>query len=405
MNILLISLLSPPIMKVAILGIDGYIGWPLAMRLMGRGHEVVGVDSLYTRKRVSEVNSDSVTPILSMEERIKKAEEGGLGKLKFYKGDVNEPDFLYNVVRETKPDAFVHLAEQRSAPYSMIGLKQARETLMQNIGGTLNLVYAMKDIVPKAHLLKLGTMGEYGTPNIDIPEGFFKIDYNGRQDVLPFPKFAGSWYHWSKVHDTNNLMFANKVWKLKITDVMQGVVYGTETREIKKHGLYTRFDIDEVWGTALNRFCTQAVLGYPLSAYGKGNQRRGFLSLEDSISCLTLGIEKEPEEGEYRVYNQFDEHYSINELTEIVSKRATELFHNEVEIKHYPNPRVEKEEHYYNPEHSKLKELGYKPSRSLSEDIITILRDVNRFREKALELKKVIEPKTVWEKSKGLAAN
>ena len=392
-------------MKVAILGIDGYIGWPLAMRLMGRGHEVVGVDSMYTRKRVSEVNSDSVTPILSMEERIKKAEEGGLGKLKFYKGDVNEPDFLYNVVRETKPDAFVHLAEQRSAPYSMIGLKQARETLMQNIGGTLNLVYAMKDIVPKAHLLKLGTMGEYGTPNIDIPEGFFKIDYNGRQDVLPFPKFAGSWYHWSKVHDTNNLMFANKVWKLKITDVMQGVVYGTETREIKKHGLYTRFDIDEVWGTALNRFCTQAVLGYPLSAYGKGNQRRGFLSLEDSISCLTLGIEKEPEEGEYRVYNQFDEHYSINELTEIVSKRAKELFHNEVEIKHYPNPRVEKEEHYYNPEHSKLKELGYKPSRSLPEDIDTILRDVNRFREKALELKKVIEPKTVWEKSKGLAAN
>ena len=405
MNILLISLLSPPIMKVAILGIDGYIGWPLAMRLMGRGHEVVGVDSLYTRKRVSEVNSDSVTPILSMEERIKKAEEGGLGKLRFYKGDVNEPDFLYNVVRETKPDAFVHLAEQRSAPYSMIGLKQARETLMQNIGGTLNLVYAMKDIVPKAHLLKLGTMGEYGTPNIDIPEGFFKIDYNGRQDVLPFPKFAGSWYHWSKVHDTNNLMFANKVWKLKITDVMQGVVYGTETREIKKHGLYTRFDIDEVWGTALNRFCTQAVLGYPLSAYGKGNQRRGFLSLEDSISCLTLGIEKEPEEGEYRVYNQFDEHYSINELTEIVSKRAKELFHNEVEIKHYPNPRVEKEEHYYNPEHSKLKELGYKPSRSLPEDIDTILRDVNRFREKALELKKVIEPKTVWEKSKGLEAN
>lgn len=405
MNILLISLLFPPIMKVAILGIDGYIGWPLAMRLMGRGHEVVGVDSMYTRKRVAEVNSDSVTPILPMEERARKAEEGGLGKLKFYKGDVNEPDFLYNVVRETKPDAFVHLAEQRSAPYSMIGLKQARETLMQNIGGTLNLVYAMKDIVPKAHLLKLGTMGEYGTPNIDIPEGFFKIDYNGRQDVLPFPKFAGSWYHWSKVHDTNNLMFANKVWKLKITDVMQGVVYGTETKEIKKHNLYTRFDIDEVWGTALNRFCTQAVLGFPLSAYGKGNQRRGFLSLEDSISCLTLGIEKEPEEGEYRVYNQFDEHYSINELTEIVSKRAKELFHNEVEIKHYPNPRVEKEEHYYNPEHSKLKELGYKPSRSLPEDIDTILRDVNRFRDKALELKKVIEPKTVWEKSKGLAAN
>ena len=388
-------------MKVAILGIDGYIGWPLALRLLSRGHEVVGVDSLYTRKRVAEVNSDSVTPILSMEERIKALEENGLGRIKFYKGDVNDPDFLYRVVKETKPDTFVHLAEQRSAPYSMIGLSQARETLMQNMGGTLNLIYAMKDIVPKAHLLKLGTMGEYGTPNIDIPEGFFNVKYNGREDYLPFPKFAGSWYHWSKVHDTNNLMFANRVWKLKITDVMQGVVYGTQTSEINKYNLYTRFDIDEVWGTALNRFCTQAVLGYALTAYGKGNQRRGFLSLEDSIKCLTLGIEKEPEEGEYRVYNQFDEHYSINELTELVAKRAKALFNRDVEIKHYPNPRVEKEDHYYNPEHKKLKELGYKPSRNLPEDIESILKDVYKFREKAENLRSVIEPKTVWEKSKG----
>jgi hypothetical protein len=196
-------------------------------------------------------------------------------------------------------------------------------------------------------------------------------------------------------------MFANRVWKLKITDVMQGVVYGTQTSEINKYNLYTRFDIDEVWGTALNRFCTQAVLGYALTAYGKGNQRRGFLSLEDSIKCLTLGIEKEPEEGEYRVYNQFDEHYSINELTELVAKRAKALFNRDVEIKHYPNPRVEKEDHYYNPEHKKLKELGYKPSRNLPEDIESILKDVYKFREKAENLRSVIEPKTVWEKSKG----
>ncbi len=383
-------------MKVAILGIDGYIGWPLALRLLSRGHEVVGVDSLYTRKRVSEVHSDSVTPILSMEERIKQIEEKTGKTIKFHKGDVNDPDFLYRFAEETRPDTFVHLAEQRSAPYSMIGLTQARETLMQNMGGTLNLIYVMKDILPDSHLLKLGTMGEYGTPNIDIPEGFFEVKYNGREDYLPFPKFAGSWYHWSKVHDTNNLMFANKVWNLKITDVMQGVVYGTRTPEIEKYELYTRFDMDEVWGTALNRFCTQAVLGYPLTAYGKGEQRRGFLSLEDSISCLTLGIEKEPESGQYRVYNQFDEHYSINELASLVKERAKSVLKIDVKVDHIPNPRVEKDEHYYNPEHSKLKELGYKPSRNLKDDIDSILKDVFNFKEKAMSLKDVIKPKTLW---------
>ena len=387
-------------MKVAILGIDGYIGWALAMRLARNGKEVIGLDSQYTRQRVSEVGSESLLPIASMEERTKIFEEKTGKNIQFYRGDVNDPDFVIDFVKKNRPDAFVHLAEQRSAPYSMIGLKQARETLIQNMGGTINLVYAMKEFTPDAHLLKLGTMGEYGTPNTDIPEGFFEIEYNGRKDTFPFPKFAGSWYHWSKVHDTNNLMFANRVWGLKITDVMQGVVYGTKTREIEEYGLNTRFDFDEVWGTALNRFCVQASVGIPLTAYGKGDQRRGYLSLEDSISCLELGLDKPPKSGEYRVYNQFDEHYSINELTGLVKERGEKLFNYEIKVDHLDNPRVEKDQHYYNPEHRKLKELGFKPSKNLNDDIDVILKDVKLYDKIALKHKNVILPKTVWNKSR-----
>ena len=389
-------------MKILILGIDGYIGWPLALRLIARGHEVSGADSFFTRERVSEVNSDSITPIVSMEERLQKLYQLWNKKIEFQKGDVSDPEFVYDLIKKIKPDAIVHLAEQRSAPYSMLGLKQATDTLTKNMIGTLNLVYAMKDIIPESHLLKLGTMGEYGTPNIDIPEGFFEIEYKGRKDFLPFPKFAGSWYHWSKVHDTNNLMFANKLWNLRITDVMQGVVYGTRTKEIEETELYTRFDIDEVWGTALNRFCTQAVLDEPITPYGKGFQRRGFLSLEDSISCLTIGLEQPPEHGEYRVFNQFDEHYSVNELAEITSSTARDILHKRGKIEHVENPRIEKEEHYYNPEHSKLKVLGYERKRALKEEIILMLKDIEKFKGKADNLRGVIKPKTVWKNSPGL---
>jgi hypothetical protein len=388
-------------MKVAILGIDGYIGWALALRLLRNGHEVVGVDSLYTRKRVEEVHSGSITPILDINKRIDEASKFFGGKINYYQGDVNDPEFIYHVIGKELPDSIVHLAEQRSAPYSMIGLRQARETLIQNMGGTINLVYAMKDLVPKAHLLKLGTMGEYGTPNIDIPEGFFEIEYNGRKDTLPFPKFAGSWYHWSKVHDSNNLMFANRLWGLRITDVMQGVVYGTRTKEISDSGLYTRFDIDEVWGTALNRFCVQAVLGMPITAYGRGDQRRGFLSLEDSIACLMLGLEKPAGENEYRVYNQFDEHYSINEIAEFVKDGGEKILNKEIEISHVPNPRLEKEQHYYNPEHKKLRELGYKPARNLREDVNDIISDVQKFSENARKYRDRVAPKTIWRESAG----
>lgn len=388
--------------KVLILGMDGYIGWPLALRLLARGHEVVGIDNFITRKRVREVNSDSLIPIGSMAQRIRSASKS-LGEPSFIRGDVTNPGFIYSTLEREKPDAVVHLAEQRSAPYSMIGLRQATETMVKNITSTMNLIYAVKDVVPESHILKLGTMGEYGTPNIDIPEGFFEIEYHGRRDTLPFPKFAGSWYHWTKVHDSNNLMFANRLWDTAITDVMQGVVYGTRTSEIEKTSAWTRFDIDEVWGTALNRFCAQAVAGHPITPYGKGGQTRGFLSLEDSVQCLTIAIEKPPKNGEYRVFNQYDEHYSVNELAETVVKVFSSLYpdRKKPEIMHTANPRVEKEEHYYNPESKKLRELGYRPTRSLEKEISIILSDVMSFSGRIKKLEDVIMPRTSWRESSG----
>ncbi|AKA48663.1 NAD-dependent dehydratase [uncultured archaeon] len=389
-------------MKILVLGVDGYIGWTLALRLLSHGHEVIGADNYITRKRVNEVGSSSALPLMSFGRRNQVLKEKTGSNITMYRGDVSNSEFMDRIIKEEKPDAIVHLAEQRSAPYSMIGLKQAKETMVKNIVSTLNLVYSMKEHIPGSHLLKLGTMGEYGTPNIDIPEGFFEVEYKGRKDYLPFPKNAGSWYHWTKVHDSNNLMFANKVWGLNVTDVMQGVVYGTRTREIEETSLYTRFDIDEVWGTALNRFCAQAVANLPITPYGKGGQTRGFLSLEDSVSCLSLALENPPEKGEYRVFNQFDEHYSVLELAEMVKSVYEEEFGKPADIKHVPNPRVEKEEHYYNPEHEKLKKLGYRRARELREEAVIILNDLAKHRKKILRYKDVITPRTFWSKSKSL---
>ncbi|PSN85607.1 NAD-dependent dehydratase [Candidatus Marsarchaeota G1 archaeon BE_D] len=386
-------------MIVAIGGIDGYIGWALALHLAVRGHKVVGIDNFITRKRVEEVGSWSATPILTMQERIKAAKEVLGVDIQFVEGDLVNYSVVRSFFEKYKPDAFVHLAEQRSAPYSMIDVYHAVETQTQNIASSLNIVYAMKEVSPHTHLVKMGTMGEYGTPNIDIPEGFFEVEYHGRKDYLPFPRMASSWYHWSKVHDSGNMMFANKIWGLKISDVMQGVVYGTRTNEIVDERLHTRFDFDEVWGTALNRFCVQTVLGLPMTVYGKGGQTRGFISLTDSVQCLRLIIENPPDKGEYRVFNQFDEPYSVLELAQKVYKVGKEMGF-EPAIAHVPNPRVEAESHYYNPEHEKLKALGFKRTRELEEELRNMLRDLSRYKNRLEAKKDVIFPRTDWRRAR-----
>ncbi len=382
-------------MKVMIMGVDGYLGWPLAMHLSQRGHIVSGVDNLSRRRNVTEIGSNSATPIKTMDRRLESWKKFTGEEIKFYRGDLTKPGFADGIIGEEKPDCIVHLGEIPSAPYSMIDEDHCNYTQTNNVVGTNNIMFAVKRHVPKCHLLKLGTMGEYGTPNVDIPEGFFEIEYRGRRDTLPFPRQPGSWYHLSKVHDTHNIMFACKIWGLRSTDIMQGVVHGVITDEMVNDDLLTRFDFDEVWGTALNRFCAQAIIGHELTPYGKGGQTRGFIALRDSIGCMTLAAENPPAEGEYRVLNQFDETYSVNELAEHVVKVGGE-FGIDVKIRSIENPRMEREEHYYKPDREKLLKLGFRPQQDLDAELRLTLPKLMRYRRRIEARKKHIMPTIKW---------
>jgi UDP-sulfoquinovose synthase len=383
-------------MKVMILGADGYLGWPLALRLMAKGHDVVGVDNFATRKSVKEVGSDSAIPILSMTDRIKAAKDIHGFKMKFHEGDITKYNFLHKALKEEKPDAVVHFAEQRSAPYSMINAEHAAYTMQNNIVGTINLIYAIMDVNPQITTTKMGTMGEFGTPNFDIPESaFVDVEINGKRDRITTPKWAGSWYHWTKVHDTNNLLFANRIWKLTTTDIMQGPVYGTRTKEITDERLHTRFDFDEVWGTVVNRFAVESVLGIPLTAYGAGGQIRGYLSLEDSVTALSLLIENPPEKGEHRSVNQFVELLSINEIAEIV-KKAAKKQGIDIEIEHMENPRIEADRHYYNPEIKVLPSLGFHPKLKMADLAGQLIKDLKPYKTRINGFRDRILPHTNW---------
>jgi len=371
------------------------LGWPLALHLVARGHEVFGIDNFARRKNVAEVGSWSATPILRIEKRLEVARTLRGLRIKFFRGDLRKYQDAAYVLQQSRPDAIVHLGEQPSAPYSMIDCEHACYTQENNVIGTMNLLWAMKEFSPRAHLVKLGTMGEYGTPNIEIPEGFFEIEYRGRKDRLPFPRQAGSFYHLSKVHDSANIALACKIWGLMSTDVMQGVVYGTRTSEITDYKLMTRFDFDEVFGTVINRFCAQAVIGYPLTPYGKGRQRRGFIALVDSIQCLTIALENPPSHGEYRVFNQLDEIYGINELAEMVCEASNEVG-IKAEIASVDNPRVELEEHYYEVDHDELRRLGFRPVRKIEEELEIMVADLVKFKDRVKAKRSAIAPTVRW---------
>lgn len=383
-------------MRVFIAGVDGYLGWSLAIYLAGRGHEVGGADCYLRRDWVAEVGSQSVTPIRRMTERLEEFRRHFDRNLQFTRCDITDHNHIQNILRSFKPDAIVHLAEMPSAPYSMMDRDHCVFTHVNNLVGTLNLLYVMKEECPDAHLLKLGTMGEYGTPNVDIPEGFFEIEYRGRKDRLPFPRQAGSWYHQTKVHDTNNIMMGCRIWGLRSTDIMQGVVFGTRIPEMGDYeGLLTRFDVDQCFGTAINRFCAQAVIGHPLTLYGKGHQQRGFLPLKDSMQCLTLALENPPERGEYRVFNQFEKVYRLTELAEEVKQAAAPLG-LDVTINNFMNPRVEQEEHYYNPDHEHLLNLGYLPTQDLRAEITHMLKDLMNYKERIMAREHALMPDIHW---------
>jgi UDP-sulfoquinovose synthase len=381
-------------MRVLILGGDGYLGWPTALRFSACGHEVAVVDNFSRRRWHSEQGTDSLTPIRSLEERIEAWGEIGGEPIRSFVGAVEDGDFLDEVVAEIRPEAVIHYGEQPSAPYSMMSRERAAETQHTNVVGTLNLLFALRDHVPECHLVKLGTMGEYGTPNIDIEEGFIEIAHKGRTDTLPFPKQPGSLYHCSKVHDSTNLHFACRIWGLRATDLNQGVVYGIETDEtVRDERLITRFDYDEVFGTVLNRFCVQAVIGHPLTVYGSGGQTRGFLNIRDTIRCVELAVENPGERGEFRVFNQFTEQFSVGQLADLV-KLAGEHLGYTVEVQQVENPRVELEDHYYNATHTKLLDLGLEPTLLGEELVESMLHAIERHRGRVIESS--IDPRTRW---------
>src|SRR3982751_615171 len=388
-------------MRVLILGGDGYLGWPTAMRFSAGGHEVSVVDNFSRRRWHERHGTDSLTPIRTLDERIAAWQEISGNEIRSHVGAIEDPAFLEEIVIETKPEAVIHYGEQPSAPFSMANREQAVETQYTNVIGTLNLLFFLRDHAPDCHLVKLGTMGEYGTPNIDIEEGYIEISHKGRSDTLPFPKLPGSLYHCSKVADSTNIHFACRTWGLRATDLNQGVVYGIETEETNRdERLITRFDYDELFGTVLNRFCLQAVVGHPLTVYGAGRQTRGFLNIRDTLACVELAALNPAEAGEFRVFNQFTEQFSVLELAGLV-KEAGEHLGYSVEIQHYENPRVEKEEHYYNALHPKLLDLGLEPTLLGEELVESIIHAIELHKGRVIET--AIDPQTRWNPAKSPA--
>ena len=381
-------------MKVLVIGGDGYCGWATALHLSNRGYEVGILDSLVRRHWDAKLGVETLTPIAPIQRRIQRWHDLTGKSIDLFVGDINDYDFLIKALRQFEPEAIVHFGEQRSAPYSMIDREHAVLTQVNNVAGTLNILYAIKEDFPDCHLVKLGTMGEYGTPNIDIEEGYITIEHNGRKDTLPYPKQPGSFYHLSKVHDSHNIHFACKIWGLRATDLNQGVVYGVLTEETGMDELFiNRLDYDGIFGTALNRFCIQAAIGHPLTVYGKGGQTRGFLDIRDTVRCVELAIANPAESGKFRVFNQFTEQFSVGDLALMVKKAGIAMGLN-VEIDNLENPRVELEKHYFNAKNTKLLDLGLQPH-YLSDSLLdSLLNFATKYKHRVDQ--KQIMPKVSW---------
>ena len=371
--------------NILILGGDGYLGWPTAMHFSSRGHNVTVVDNYSRRKNFKESGVDFLTPTLDLNERAKIWHESTGKEIKVFIGDLSEINVTKSLFDGTVkydwaisknfsgiPNCVIHFAEQPSAPYSMLNLEKSDFTIVNNLRVTNNLMWCVKDFSPTTHIIKLGTMGEYGTPNIDIEEGWIDIYHKGQNDRFLFPRQASSIYHTSKIMDTDLLWFGVRTWGLTVTDLMQGPVYGIETDEsLKDQRLMTSFSYDEIFGTVLNRFIVQSICNYPLTIYGSGNQKRGYLNLIDTLKCIYAAFENPPTQGKLDIYNQITEVLSVKEIALLVQQIGNERGHK-VKIQSVDNPRVEKEDHYYNPKYSGLQELGFKPT-LLSSEILNKL--------------------------------
>ena len=362
-------------MRVLVLGGDGYLGWPTAMYLSAQGHQVAVVDNYLRRNLAREEDVEPLFFVPNLDERSRIWQEKSGNAIKVFIGNLCDWSFVSAVFGEFNPDAIVHYAEQPSAPYSMLRREAASLTLANNLGATANVIYAVREFCPDAHIIKLGTMGEYGTPNIDIEEGWLEIEHNNRSDKFLYPRQAGSLYHTTKIMDTDLLWFYVRVWNLKVTDLMQGPVYGLVTDENQgDESLFPFFCYDELFGTVLNRFVVQAVAGYPLTVYGRGGQTRGYLNIKDTLNCVRLALENPANSGELRIFNQFTETFSVNQLAEHIQRVGGSLG-IDVRVQNIENPRKEHEEHYYNPKHTGLLDLGLEPN-YLTDDVLAEMMNI-----------------------------
>ena len=357
-------------MRVLILGGDGYLGWPTAMHLSAQGHDLTVVDNYLRRRLCIEENITPLFDVPNLNQRTNLWESVSGYKIKVFIGDLTHWDFVEEVFRDFTPESIVHYAEQPAAPYSMLNRRTAMLTLQNNLTVTANVIFAVRKFCPDAHIVKLGTMGEYGTPNIDIEEGWLEVEHNNRYQKFLYPRQASSLYHTTKIMDTDLLWFYVRMWDMRVTDLMQGPVYGLFTDETENdERLFSFFNYDELFGTVLNRFVVQAVVGYPLTVYGKGGQTRGYLNIKDTLNSIRLSIEDPAKTGELRIFNQFTETFSVNELAERVKKVGSKLGLN-IEVRAVENPRKEAENHYYNPKHTSLLELGLEPN-YLTDEVLT----------------------------------
>jgi UDP-sulfoquinovose synthase len=382
-------------MRTLILGGDGYLGWPTAMYLSRRGHEVAAVDNYFRRQACTELNCEPLLPVPNLHQRAELWQAMSGKKIRVFIGDVCDYQFLSRIFQDFGPDGVVHYAEQPSAPYSMMGREAAVFTITNNLVSTCNLVHAVAEFNPDSHIVKLGTMGVYGTPNIDIEEGYLEVEHKGRKHTFLYPKAPGSLYHLTKAQDGDMLYFYCRMWDIRVTDLNQGPVYGLLTEEAEAdERLLPIFNYDDIFGTVLNRFIVQAVVGFPLTVYGSGGQTRGYLNINDTMACVELALLNPAEKGQYRVFNQFVETFSVNDLADKVREAGAAMGLG-VKINQIPNPRREAEEHYYKPAHTGLMDLGLQPHYLTSEVLAEMMRIVARHNHRIYQDK--IMPQVKWE--------
>lgn len=380
------------------LGCDGYIGNALTQRLLAKGHKVIGVDNFLRRRWVAyDMNSFSAIPMKPMNEKEDLFRQ--LGEFEFYNADISEDhDVVSMIMSKYKPETLINLAHIPSGPYSQISRKHAEITIKNNILGTNNILWAIRELSPDTHYITIGTTGEYDHySNIDIEEGYIKINHKGRQsNEMIYPRRPGSIYHTSKTSSTYFIDFLARIWGLRCTDVQQAIVFGLYTDDIDKTKVYSRFDSDEAAGTVLNRFIVQALIDVPLTIYGEGKHQRGFLSLNDSVQALEIAVNNPAEAGKVQTWNQLSEWHSMNAIANFV-KKVVEEEGDKVTTQYIETPRKEHTgEHYYKYITQKLSDLGYKPTRTIEEEIKYVYNLLKPRREELRKLERVVMPKITW---------